>query len=36
MNISKCTKCHKIPDDILMLQCSHDLCLPCAAKYYAI
>lgn len=28
----RCIKCHKIPEDILMLACSHDLCLDCAAE----
>ena len=27
-----CTKCSKMPEDILMLACSHDLCLNCAAE----
>jgi hypothetical protein len=26
-----CTKCNTLPEDILMLACSHDLCLNCAA-----
>jgi hypothetical protein len=26
-----CTKCNNLPEDILMLACSHDLCLNCAA-----
>lgn len=26
-----CTKCGCMPEDILMLACSHDLCLNCAA-----
>jgi hypothetical protein len=26
-----CIKCKKLPEDILMLSCSHDLCLDCAA-----
>lgn len=28
----KCSKCGSFPEDILMLACSHDLCLNCAAK----
>ena len=36
MNVSKCSKCFKVPDDILMLTCSHDLCLPCAAKSFSV
>ena len=31
----RCIKCHKIPEDILMLACSHDLCLDCAADRLA-
>ncbi len=27
-----CTKCNTLPDDILLLACSHDLCLNCAAE----
>jgi hypothetical protein len=27
-----CSKCKKVPEDILMLSCSHDLCLQCAAE----
>lgn len=27
-----CTKCKKLPEDILMLACSHDLCLDCASE----
>jgi hypothetical protein len=30
----KCFKCYKVPDDILMLACGHDLCLGCAAQVY--
>jgi hypothetical protein len=26
-----CIRCHCMPEDILMLACSHDLCLNCAA-----
>ncbi|CAD8147852.1 unnamed protein product [Paramecium pentaurelia] len=36
MNISKCSYCQKVPDDILMLTCNHDLCLDCAAKSFSI
>ncbi|CAK59010.1 unnamed protein product (macronuclear) [Paramecium tetraurelia] len=36
MNVSKCSKCSKVPDDILMLTCSHDLCLLCAAKSFSM
>jgi len=28
----RCIKCNKLPEDILMLACSHDLCLDCAAE----
>ncbi|CAD8054725.1 unnamed protein product [Paramecium primaurelia] len=35
MNISKCSYCQKVPDDILMLTCNHDLCLDCAAKSFS-
>ncbi|CAD8181025.1 unnamed protein product [Paramecium pentaurelia] len=35
MNVSKCSKCLKVPDDILMLTCNHDLCLLCAAKSFS-
>lgn len=27
-----CSKCQKVPEDILMLSCTHDLCLNCAAE----
>lgn len=30
----KCSKCGNFPEDILMLACSHDLCLLCAAKVF--
>jgi len=30
-----CTKCKKLPEDILMLACSHDLCLDCASDRLA-
>ena len=30
-----CTKCKKLPEDILMLACGHDLCLDCAADRLA-
>ncbi|CAD8096776.1 unnamed protein product [Paramecium sonneborni] len=35
INVSKCSKCSKVPDDILMLTCAHDLCLDCAAKSFS-
>ncbi|CAD8147049.1 unnamed protein product [Paramecium octaurelia] len=35
MNVSKCSYCQKVPDDILMLTCNHDLCLDCAAKSFS-
>ena len=35
MNQEKCANCTKLPEDILMLECSHDLCLECASKIYA-
>ena len=31
-----CTKCKKLPEDILMLACSHDICLPCSADRLAV
>lgn len=31
-----CTKCGCLPEDILMLSCSHDLCLNCASDRLAI
>ena len=30
-----CTKCKKLPEDILMLACGHDLCLDCASDRLA-
>ena len=27
----ECAKCHKNPDDVLVLTCEHNLCLDCAA-----
>jgi hypothetical protein len=30
-----CTKCGCMPEDILMLACSHDLCLNCASDRLA-
>ena len=30
-----CTKCKKLPEDILMLACSHDICLDCASERLA-
>lgn len=27
-----CYKCNTLPEDILMLACTHDLCLTCAAE----
>jgi hypothetical protein len=30
-----CTKCGCLPEDILMLACSHDLCLNCASDRLA-
>ena len=35
MEPQACTKCHSLPEDILMLACSHDLCLNCAADRLA-
>ena len=29
---STCTKCGRIPEDILLLGCHHNLCLDCAAN----
>ena len=29
---SYCSKCNHITDEILMLTCDHNLCLPCSAK----
>ena len=31
MDPQPCKKCNNLPEDILMLACSHDLCLNCAA-----
>ena len=31
-NPETCAKCGSLPEDILMLTCNHDLCLPCSAK----
>ncbi len=31
-----CSRCKKIPEDILMLSCAHDLCLQCAADRLAV
>ena len=33
-NPEKCSICHSIPEDILMLSCNHDLCLNCAAEKF--
>jgi len=30
-----CIKCKKLPEDILMLACGHDLCLDCASERLA-
>ena len=35
MDPQTCTKCSTLPEDILMLACSHDLCLNCAADRLA-
>lgn len=35
MDPQTCTKCSCLPEDILMLACSHDLCLNCAADRLA-
>lgn len=35
MDPQSCTKCSCFPEDILMLACSHDLCLNCAADRLA-
>lgn len=35
MDPQTCTKCNTLPEDILMLACSHDLCLNCAADRLA-
>lgn len=35
MDPQNCTKCNALPEDILMLACSHDLCLNCAADRLA-
>jgi hypothetical protein len=29
---SYCSKCNQLTDEILMLTCDHNLCLPCSAK----
>lgn len=31
-----CSRCKKIPEDILMLSCTHDLCLQCAAERLSV
>jgi hypothetical protein len=31
-NNSTCAKCGTTPDDVLLLTCEHNLCLPCATK----
>lgn len=31
-----CSRCKKIPEDILMLSCTHDLCLQCAADRLSV
>lgn len=35
MDPQSCTKCNNLPEDILMLACSHDLCLNCASDRLA-
>lgn len=30
-----CSICEQHPEDILMLECAHDLCVACAAEIYA-
>ena len=35
MDPQTCTKCNNLPEDILMLACSHDLCLNCASDRLA-
>lgn len=30
-----CSICEQHPEDILMLECTHDLCVNCAAEIYA-
>jgi hypothetical protein len=30
--MSYCSRCNQITDEILMLTCDHNLCLPCSAK----
>lgn len=35
MDPQSCTKCSCFPEDILMLACSHDLCLNCASDRLA-
>lgn len=35
MDPQTCTKCSSLPEDILMLACSHDLCLNCASDRLA-
>lgn len=34
--LQHCTKCLKVPEDILMLTCGHDLCLTCSAERLAV
>jgi hypothetical protein len=31
-DLSYCSKCNLMTDEILMLACEHNLCLPCSAK----
>lgn len=35
MDPQSCSQCNEMPEDILMLACSHDLCLNCAADRLA-
>jgi hypothetical protein len=30
-----CSICEQHPEDILMLECAHDLCVSCAAEIYS-
>lgn len=30
-NATNCSRCGTLPDDILVLTCDHNLCLPCSA-----
>ena len=35
MDPQACSRCNSLPEDILMLACTHDLCLNCASNRLA-